>query len=120
MVIVMKTIFVINPKAGTGKNLDKRKEEIIKIADKLGIDVGFYITKAVGDAEKFAKLVCEETKANNPDEEVRIIACGGDGTVNEVLNGIIGYKNAVLGVVPIGTGNDFVRNFPKNVDFFDI
>lgn len=116
----MKTIFIINPKAGTGKNLDKRKDEITKMAAELGVEVGFYITKAVGDAEKFARLVCEETKATNPDEELRLVACGGDGTVNEVLNGIMGYKNAVLGVVPIGTGNDFVRNFPENADFLDI
>ena len=120
MVEEMKTIFIINPKAGTGKNLDKRKEEITKMAAELGVEVGFYITKAVGDAEKFARLVCKETQISNPDEELRLVACGGDGTVNEVLNGIIGFPNAVLGVVPIGTGNDFVRNFPENADFMDI
>ena len=120
MVMKMKTIFIINPKAGTGKNLDKRKDEITKIAEDLGVEVGFYITKAVGDAEKFARLVCKESADTNPDEEIRLVACGGDGTVNEVLNGIMGYKNAVLGVVPIGTGNDFVRNFPENADFLDI
>ncbi len=116
----MKTIFIINPKAGTGKNLNKRKEEIESIAEKLGVEVGFYVTKAVGDAEKFARLVCEEIASNNPEEEIRLIACGGDGTVNEVLNGIVGYDNAVLGIVPIGTGNDYVRNFPEGVDFLDI
>lgn len=120
MVNKMKTIFVINPKAGTGKNLDKRKDEITMMAKELGVEVGFYITKAIGDAEKFARLVCEEMAITSPDEEVRIIACGGDGTVNEVLNGIMGYDNAVLGVVPIGTGNDFVRNFPQDADFLDI
>lgn len=120
MVEEMKTIFIINPKAGTGKNLDKRKEEITKMAAELGVEVGFYITKAIGDAEKFARLVCKETQISNPDEELRLVACGGDGTVNEVLNGIIGFPNAVLGVVPIGTGNDFVRNFPENADFMDI
>ncbi len=116
----MKTIFIINPKAGTGKNLDKRKKEITDIAKELGVEVGFYITKSVGDAEKFAKIVCQETAIENPEEEIRLIACGGDGTVNEVLNGMMGYSNAVLGILPIGTGNDFVRNFPENVDFFDI
>ncbi|MBR5517217.1 MAG: hypothetical protein IKU53_04515, partial [Firmicutes bacterium] len=113
----MKTIFVINPKAGAGKGLDKLKNEITAVAERLGADIGFYITKAVGDAEKFARLVCSET---DPSEEIRLIACGGDGTVNEVLNGIMGYKNAVLGVLPIGTGNDFVRNFPKDADFMNI
>lgn len=116
----MKTIFIINPKAGKGKGLDKLKEEISKVAAKLGVEVGFYITKAVGDAEKFAKLACQEAEDEGKNEEIRLIACGGDGTVNEVLNGIFGYKNAVLGVLPIGTGNDFVRNFPKNCDFMDI
>ena len=117
MVKKMKTIFIINPKAGAGKGLDKLKNEISMAAEKLGVEVGFYITKAIGDAEKFARLVCSET---DPSEELRLIACGGDGTVNEVLNGLMGYKNAVLGVLPIGTGNDFVRNFPESADFMDI
>lgn len=116
----MKTIFIINPKAGKGKGLDKLKDEINKAAESLGVEVGFYITKAIGDAEKFARLVCQEAQDEGSDEELRLIACGGDGTVNEVLNGIVGYKNAVLGIVPIGTGNDYVRNFPKNCDFMDI
>lgn len=116
----MKTIFIINPKAGTGKGLDKLKEEIFAIAKEVGAEVGFYITKAVGDGEKFAKIVCQEAAESASKEELRLIACGGDGTVNEVLNGIMGYENATLGVMPIGTGNDFVRNFPKNVDFLDI
>ncbi len=117
MVTNMKTIFVINPKAGAGKGLDKLKNDINAAAAKLGVEVGVYITKAVGDAEKFARLVCSET---DPEEEIRLIACGGDGTVNEVLNGIVGHDNAALGILPIGTGNDFVRNFPAESDFTDV
>ena len=76
------------------------------------------MTKAVGDAEAFADLMGKETEASG--EEVRLIACGGDGTLNEVLNGAIKYENLTVGVVPIGTGNDFCRNFPDDGDFLDM
>ncbi len=114
----MKTIFVLNPAAGKGRGLDKIKEEIDKASAKLGVEAGIYVTRAVGDAEKFAKLACEEASAKG--ETVKLVACGGDGTVNEVLNGLMGYDCAALGVLPIGTGNDFVRNFPEAGDFLNI
>lgn len=114
----MKTIFVLNPKAGKGKGLDKIKEEVEKASQNLGVRAGIYLTKSVGDAEAFARLVASETEAEA--DEVRFVACGGDGTVNEVLNGIIGYDCASVGVMPIGTGNDFVRNFPEAGDFMSV
>lgn len=114
----MKTIFVLNPKAGKGKGLDKIKENIERISARVGKEAGIYLTKAVGDAESFARLVACEAEKNG--EEVRLIACGGDGTVNEVLNGIMGHDCAALGVMPIGTGNDFVRNFADAKIFMDI
>lgn len=76
------------------------------------------MTKDVGDGEAFADLIGKETAASA--EDVRLIACGGDGTLNEVLNGAIIYENLTVGVVPIGTGNDFCRNFPDEGDFMDI
>jgi len=114
----MKIIFVVNPKAGKGKGLDKLKENIAQVSRKLGIEAGFYLTKSVGDAEAFAKLTVSEAEKNN--EHIRLIACGGDGTVNEVLNGIIGHECASFGVMPIGTGNDFVRNYPEAGDFMSV
>ncbi|MGN1333805.1 MAG: diacylglycerol/lipid kinase family protein [Anaerovoracaceae bacterium] len=114
----MKIIFVINPKAGKGKGIDKLTEKIRSASDKTGIKADIYMTKAVGDAEAFADLMGKETEASG--EEVRLIACGGDGTLNEVLNGAIKYENLTVGVVPIGTGNDFCRNFPDDGDFLDM
>ena len=114
----MRTIFVINPKAGKGKGIDKLVEKIRTASEKTGIKADVYMTKAVGDAEAFADLIGKETSASA--EEVRLIACGGDGTLNEVLNGAIKYENLTVGVVPIGTGNDFCRNFPDEGDFLDI
>ena len=114
----MKIIFVINPKAGKGKGIDKLTEKIRSASDKTGIKADIYMTEAAGDAEDFADLMGKETEASG--EEVRLIACGGDGTLNEVLNGAIKYENLTVGVVPIGTGNDFCRNFPDDGDFLDM
>ena len=114
----MRTIFVINPKAGKGKVIDKLVEKIRIASEKTGIKADIYMTKAVGDGEAFADLIGKETAASS--ETVRLIACGGDGTLNEVLNGVIRYENLTVGVVPIGTGNDFCRNFPDDGDFLDI
>lgn len=101
----MNTIFIVNPKAGKNQNTD----ELIKNIASCGAQ--YYITKASGDAEIFARNYCEQ---NGP---ARFIACGGDGTLNEVLNGVFGY-DCEIGVLPSGTGNDFCRNFDGN--FHDV
>ena len=90
----MKKIHIFNPAAGKEKKIPK------------GLTEEIYITKAVGDAEIFAKNICEK-------EDVHFIVHGGDGTISEVANGIIkaGAGNrCILSVVPKGTGNDFIRS----------
>jgi YegS/Rv2252/BmrU family lipid kinase len=94
----MNTVFIVNPKAGQGKNIENLTKEIAST------NAMYYVTKSVGDAENFVRNYC---KTKGP---ARFIACGGDGTLNEVLNGIAGF-DAEIGVLPIGTGNDFCRNF---------
>lgn len=107
----MKTIFVINPEAGQGKNIDILIKSINSTILKLKADAQVYITKSIGDAEKYVKQFCEKFGP------ARFIACGGDGTLSEVLNGAIDSKDSEIGVIPIGTGNDFCRNFDKNSGF---
>lgn len=102
----MRTVFIINPKAGKGKNIPELINNIKKIDN-----TEVYVTKAVDDGRNFVKSYCEK---NGP---ARFIACGGDGTLNEVLNGAIECENAEIGVMPVGTGNDFVRNFAYNDNF---
>ncbi len=109
----MKTVFVVNPKAGKGWDVSAFSKNIQSVADSLGADVLIYETKAVGDAERFVR---EYTETNGA---ARFIACGGDGTLSEVLNGAIACKEAEIGVVPVGTGNDFCRNF-ADCDFHNI
>lgn len=110
----MKTLFIINPRAGHGKNIEKLIESIKAAASSIGEDVEIYITKAAGDAQQFVKKYCRESGIG------RFIACGGDGTLNEVLNGAVGFEGAEVGVLPIGTGNDFCRNFEERSRFENV
>ena len=110
----MKTIFIVNPCAGQGKDISKLLSEISKASEQSKSDVEYYVTKSVGDATTYVRDYCENNGV------ARFIACGGDGTLNEVVNGAIGYEGTEVGVYPLGTGNDFRRNFSTECDFFDI
>ena len=105
----MKHLFIINPAAGKRENT-RRLE-----ADIRGLEWDWEIayTAKSGDACRYARAAAE---AGTP---VRIYACGGDGTLNEVVNGAAGYDNAAVTNVPIGTGNDFLKIFgPDNKTLF--
>lgn len=108
----MKHIFIINPTTG---KYDSR-QRIYEMADHLrtahGLDVQCILTKKQGHATEIARKLCQTG------EPLRFYACGGDGTVNEVANGIIGYDNAAMSVIPVGTGNDFLKNFGGDMDKF--
>jgi len=96
----MKIFQIINPKAGHG---DAVKAELKKT------NAIVYTTKAVGDATRYVKECCE-----NNEGRLRFIVCGGDGTINEVVNGIMeanAQDRAAFSVMPTGSGNDFRRAF---------
>ncbi len=101
----MKTVFIVNPKAGHNNNIQAFTEHLKKISARLNADTEIYQTIAVGDGQRFVQSYCEKFGA------ARFIACAGDGTLSEVLNGAIASKDSEIGVIPIGTGNDFCRNF---------
>lgn len=110
----MQTVFIINPAAGAGNDFRDLMSGIALLKEKMGEKVSVYETRGVGDAEMFVRKTLEE----HPDDML-FVACGGDGTLNEVLNGARGFNNAVISVYPSGTGNDFVRNFPEAGNFKD-
>ena len=92
---------ISNPKAGKKKS--RKVIEIVKeIFGKRGVDYTLYETQEAGDGTKFAKQASEEGATD-------FIVVGGDGTVNEVLNGLKEPEKCRLGIVPAGTGNDFVE-----------
>lgn len=109
METTMRHVYIINPAAGrddaTAALIEQIERAYADIDD--GLTVSSYITQACGDATRYVRQFCEQ----HPDEPVRFYACGGDGTLNEVVNGAVGYPQAAVGLIPSGTGNDFVRNF---------
>ena len=107
-------LFIINPAAGQGEAI-KLRSEIDAVCSIAGVDYGIYETESAGDAENFVRAHCEEyAEGQDAGEEIlRFYACGGDGTLNEVVNGACGYDFTEVGCIPAGTGNDFIRNFPS-------
>lgn len=99
----MKNIFIVNPISGKGKTL-KAVDRIKKVCEEENLDYEIYFTEYPKDATKIARKY-RFTKNI-------IYSVGGDGTLNEVLNGIVGTKN-LLGVIPAGSGNDFYKTLSK-------
>ncbi|MFR5171374.1 MAG: diacylglycerol/lipid kinase family protein [Clostridium paraputrificum] len=95
----MTHVFIVNPFAGGGKSL-KILNKIKEVCNKENIDYIVRFTKAPNDATKIAR---EYENLGGI-----IYSVGGDGTMNEVLNGIVGSKN-LFGILPAGSGNDFHR-----------
>ena len=111
----MKYHFILNPKAGNGKRIEEVSEAIKNECDASGIDYCIYFTKAPLDATEYVKKSVNEYNGKQ-----RFYACGGDGTLCELINGAPNNDNVEFGLMPIGTGNDFRRNFSDKEMFFDI
>lgn len=103
----MRTCVILNRIAGSVKDADAMRERLQQLEPEQ-----FHLSEQPGDAERFAR----EASQNGLE---LIVSAGGDGTLNEVVNGIAaaGCKS-VLGLVPLGTGNDFARTLaiPTDVD----
>ena len=110
----MKYVFIINPIAGKKKKQPVFSSAVEEYFGKNGGDYEIYYSKCNGDAGNYAKKIAESG------EKVWIFACGGEGTAFEVLNGIIGFDNVSIGVVPCGSANDFITYFSDKKLFFDV
>lgn len=110
----MKHIFIINPCAGKGKSAGKIRPVIEEYFN--GRDAYYEIRETTAPYEgiDFVKSypIGEET--------VRFYACGGDGTLFEVVNGAYGKPNTEVAVIPLGSGNDFIRLFGTKEQFVNI
>ena len=107
-----KYAIIVNPVAGRGRT-SKRLPLLKEITDQTGHTFDYYFTKEPLHASRIADKIHREYDA--------VIAYGGDGTANEVMNGLAGTTTP-FGIIPDGTGNDFAkslsvtRNLRKAVD----
>ena len=114
----MKCYFILNPASGKKGHKNDILIEIRDAAKKLGMDFDVQFTKGPGDAKRLAREICEaHAKADSP---IRIIGCGGDGPLNELVNGAYGFEHVEIGIIPQGTGNDYIRNYGDPERFLSV
>lgn len=110
----MKHVFIVNPAAGKCDRSVQIKEAVERLFLDREEEYQVKISKGPGDCSRLAREACETG------EEVRLYACGGDGTLNEVVNGAAGFANAAVTHYPAGSGNDFVKLFRDTAAFRDL
>lgn len=104
----MEHLFILNPVAGKGHTL-RVLPDIEDLMIKQALPYRIEITQAPGHATEIARHYIKDYR------NLRVYAVGGDGTLNEVLQGVVG-SDASLGNVPSGTGNDFLKSFTSISD----
>ena len=94
--------FIVNPssRSGKGRALWKQVEKELRLAH---VKYEVFFTRYENHAKLLAKEICENKGKKT------IVALGGDGTVNEVINGITDFENTKFGYIPTGSSNDFAR-----------
>lgn len=121
--------FIINSNSRSGKGI-KIWSIVKEQLDKKNIDYICYFTCYKNHAITITKEICENNKGIK-----NIVVLGGDGTVNEVINGIETFEDVILGYIPTGSSNDLARSlklskdplsrlerilYPTHFDFLDI
>ncbi|HOY38217.1 MAG: diacylglycerol kinase family lipid kinase [Bacteroidales bacterium] len=111
-----KLLFIINPKAGNG-DLEKVWGEVEQTIRRHDIEYHHYFTTAQNDGCEQVKLFLKQGYRN-------IVVLGGDGTINEVVNGIfqqqdVPYEEVVMGLISMGTGNDWGRYYKWTTNHID-
>ena len=94
--------FIVNPSAGSGSGMKKWKM-IAALLKKQNLPYKVYFTRKSGDAVRFAQAI---TSRHEP---LILAALGGDGTANEILNGICDFENTIFSYIPTGSSNDLAR-----------
>ncbi len=110
----MTHLFIINPAAGSRDRSKQYTRVIDEICQKRGLDYRIAVSQAPGHCRTLAR------DAALTGESVRIYACGGDGTLNEVAAGAAGFSNAAVTAFSGGSGNDFTKLFDQPEAFRDL
>ena len=108
----MKHLFVINPAAGKHSQEENLTRQIQAAMADRGEEYAIRVTEHPGHATEIVRDMVADG------EQWRVYACGGDGTLNEVLCGMADCPNAALTQIACGTGNDFLRFFGVGLEPF--
>ncbi len=102
----MKHLFIINPNCGKGISFERCSDGIKEAVKELNVeDYEIYVTKGANDGYNYAKAQVDKG------DPIRVYACGGDGTLWEIVNACACKPNAQVAAFPLGSGNDFIRIF---------
>lgn len=112
----MKHYFFVNPVAGKGNQSNELIEDIRTAMQSSESEYEIILTEPNRESEARARDIAEGLNG----EAARFYACGGDGTANEIASGVIGFDGVEMGIVPIGSGNDMIRNFPDSGNFMNV
>lgn len=107
--------FILNPNSGKRKKQKILEDAIKSACRKRKLDYHIYYTTCPKDATEYVRSMVNSYK-----DRQRFVCVGGDGTLNEVVNSAPCNPNVEFGVIPYGSGNDFVKNFGNIDDFYDI
>jgi len=109
----VKNVLIVNPAAGKKDAYLDTYQKFTSVFEQSGVPCQCYLTEKKRHATHIAKQLAE------CGEPVRIFALGGDGTLCEVLNGALYADNLEIGMVPTGSGNDFIKCFGDKEKFLD-
>ena len=103
----MRYIFIVN---GRNDYRDRITREVESQISSLKLkDSTIYSTRGQGDATRYVRVHCDL----HPKDEECFVACGGSGTTNEVLSGIMGFEHKRMAILTFGATNDFTKCFPE-------
>ena len=104
--------FIVNETSRTGKGAGIW-QEVQMILQREKIPYKAYVTEYEGHTFSLARNICKM-----PDDDICLVVLGGDGTVNEAINGMVHFEKVRFGVIPNGSGNDFARGLglPKSTE----
>lgn len=95
--------FIVNKNARSGKGAQVW-QEVQTVLDREHVSYQAWMTEYEGHAMKLAGEICEK-----PEEDICLVVVGGDGTANEVVNGMTHFEKVRFGTIPTGSGNDLAR-----------
>ncbi len=103
----MEHIFLLNPHAGKGTDHNRIRDMVARLSQNHNLNVSVHETQSGAEATTLVRTLAQTGK------DYRFYACGGDGTLHHVVAGAAGYENVAVTCIPMGSGNDFLRNFGK-------